>query len=207
MQVHSRESISIPRSIAAAAIDYLRWTQLVPMVTLWVFLLLMVLAMLFVSLQAEAMTALQELQARYPELAHRIAEWTGADGGTAGAMQQDGGEGRLHLTDEDIMPFVLKAWAVLALAGSALGALRARLFGPPRPTPLLRKLLIAGLMAALCVGGYFTAYHYGSEHFNDDLSSWMPTFIGLPLFAWVVSVYSLGVSHLLGRLKGWIAYG
>lgn len=207
MHTREGESISILRSIAAAAIDYLRWTQLVPMVTLWVFLLLMALTMLFVSFQSESMNLLQDLQARYPGLSENIAEWSGGDAAAPDGSAHDLGEGRLHLTDEDIMPLVLKAWAVLALVGSVLGSLRTRMFGAKPPTPLARKLLLAALLAALCTGAFFVAYHYGSEHFNDGLSSWVPMFVGLPLFVWVVSVYSLGVSHLLGRLKRWIEAG
>jgi hypothetical protein len=200
------ESASILRSIATAGIDYVRWTQLVPMVTVWVFMVLMAVAMLFVTFQTESMTLMQELQLRYPELTERIAGWAG---NPALANTHDSGapEGSLHFSDEDIMPFVLKAWAVLALVGSLLGALRNRIFGPKPPTPLLRKLLLAALFAALCSGAFFAAYHFGGEHFNDGLSSWLPLFVGIPLFAWVVSVYSLGVSHLLGRLNRWIEAG
>ena len=50
----STAAVSVPRLLVGLAIDYFRWTQLVPMITVWAFLLLMIGAMLLVNFQQQS---------------------------------------------------------------------------------------------------------------------------------------------------------
>lgn len=73
--------------------------------------------------------------------------------------------------------------------------LRTLVFGPREPMRLKRKLLLAAVPAAGCAALFAVAYFFGSEEFDGGALGWMPMFAALPLGVWLVSAYSLAVTH------------
>ena len=204
--------------VVAAGAAYLRWTQLVPMLVVWAFVWIMVLALLLVNFQDQAFTAVERAAYVYedwfggnaedllgppPDQAAGPAAGGPADDGAADLPAGDAeaaGDGALHFDDEDISSWLWRYWALLSLAGWILGGLRSLVFGPREPWRLGAKLKVAAGVAALASAGMFAAWLWGSETFNGGPLGWVALFLGVPLLAWLVSAWSLSVAHLLDHL-------
>ncbi|MBW7861813.1 MAG: hypothetical protein H3C33_12020 [Rhodocyclaceae bacterium] len=196
-----REIRSLAATVVAIAIDYLRWTQLVPMVIVWGFLILLVGVMLLVSFQSDLDQAIGLVAERWPGLFARI-ETAVESFGAAGGAEAWAADGRFRFTDEDLLPWVLRGWAILALALQAATALLGLFASGPRTrTPWRRKLLASAVPAALCSTAFFAVWRFGGQTFQGELPDWLPLFVGLPLFAWLVSAWCLSVSHVLARVR------
>lgn len=170
-------------------IDYLRWTQLVPMLIAWTILLISLAAILLLNFQGIAesiLFTLMGLLERFDLLEKLPAEDQ---------------EFSISLDEGDLKGFVTKAWIVLAAIGYVLGKLLTLITGPRPMMPLRRQLLIAAMAAGITSLGFFIAYFYGSEEFTDNPAGWYALFIAGPFIVWVVSAYSLGVGHMLQRVK------
>jgi len=188
------------------AIDYFRWTQLVPMIAAWTFLLIGAGALLLVNFQEQSFTLIERGVGLYEQVFGPIEPaggnnaMAGQAGGKTVGPPAGGGEA-VRFSDQDIMPEVLSAWAWVALAGYLLGLAHTWLFGPSEPWSLGRKLVLAAIAAAGVSALMFGAYWFGSEPFHGGFSIWFFLFTGAPLLVWLVSLYSLGVGYLLERLK------
>ncbi len=201
----STDAVSVPRVLAGLAIDYFRWTQLIPMITAWTFLLLMVGAMLLVSFQQQSFSLIERGASTYERVFGPIEPGPSATpGGPAPAEQTESGaseDGVIRFSDEDFMPWVLRAWGIAALAGWLLGMLFAAVFGPREPMRLRSKLLLPGIPAAVCVVLFGVAYFFGSEEFHGSPVGWVLMFTGFPLGVWLVSACCLSVAHALDILR------
>ncbi len=212
------EHVHLVRALASLVLDYLRWTQLVPMLFAWTVLLLMVAALLLTNFQDASFALLERGIGIYERVVGPLdlgpPGATHADGGAEGASSSGpdadadadadavaGAVPATTFTDEDIMPVVLRAWALLALVGWLFGVLRSMLFGPRQPDRLWPKLRIALYIAAGCSGLMWIAFALGTSTFNGGIAGWALLFIGAPLAVWLVSVWSLGFGHLVGRLQ------
>ena len=183
--------------LAVFLIDYFRWTQLVPMIVMWGFLLITILAMSFINFQQQSIDLIESLTTwlqQYPWLYNKLAGAFESESGVSG-----------HYTEEDIIPWLLKGWALLSLVLLVGGILLRWLFGDFKSPTLGRKLFIAAIAAVICIGLFLANYFYGSERYNGSFAGWLSLFIGLPLLAVVVSAYSLSISHLLSGLSRQIA--
>lgn len=204
-QIPTSEAVSVPRVLAGLAIDYLRWTQLIPMITAWTFLLLTVGAMLLVSFQQESFSLIERGAAGYERIFGSIEPEQSAERPASETESEDrsvaAGDAAVRFSSEDFMPWVLKAWAIVALAGWLLGMLRTRIFGPREPIDLRRKLLLAAVPGISCVVLFGLAYFFGSEEFHGSTLGWMLMFTGFPFGVWLVSAYSLAVTHGLDIVR------
>lgn len=192
--------VHLVRALASLALDYLRWTQLVPMLFAWTFLLLMVAALLLTNFQDASFSLVERGIGVYERVVGPLD--LGPPGETATEIDAgDRAPPATTFTEEDILPVVLRAWALLALVGWLFGVLRSMLFGPRRPARLWPKLRIALYVAAGCSGSMWIAYALGTSAFHGSIASWALVFIGIPLGVWLVSVWSLAFGHLVGRLQ------
>jgi len=181
----------LPRQLAGLALDYLRWTQMLPMIAAWTFFGLMIAALLLTNFQDVAMPMTERLLLLVERL---FGPFDGAEFGQSDAS------GALHFTDEDILPMVYRAWALLALVAWVLGMIWRALFGARPAVPLRRTLIRAAVAAAIGVGLCLFAWAFGSETFQGGPIGWLALFVGAGLVVWLVSVYALGVSALIDRM-------
>lgn len=203
------EHVHLLRALASLALDYVRWTQLVPMLLAWTMLLLTVGALLLTNFQDASFSLIERGVGVYERWIGPIDSVAGPATDPASATQADprhqaGSENEesLRFTDEDLFPVVLRTWALLALVGWLFGVLRTLLFGPRKPTPLARKLRITFYAAAGCSGLMWIAYALGSSTFHGSVAGWAMLFIGGPLLVWGISAWSLLVGRLVRLLQG-----
>ena len=65
----------------------------------------------------------------------------------------------------------------------------------------LTPMLFTWGFALLMLGGFILNYFAVPENFNGAMAGWMFQFSLIALLVFVVSAYSLSVSHALGRLN------
>lgn len=189
-------------------LDYVRWTQLVPMVMAWAFLLIMVVALVVTNFQDQTRSVLESGVVLYESvfgplepIEEPVEKPIASDGPSADTGLADGpADGAVHFDDESLRPWVLRIWALLALVGWLLGLFRSWLFGPREPATLPTKLARAAIAAGIASGICFACWLFGSERFNGGSLGWIALFIGAPALVWFVSAWSLSLSHLLDHL-------
>lgn len=179
-------------------LGYMRWTQLTPMLLLWSFGLLMLLALTFVNFQEQTISALEfilEWLMRLPMVGERIATLlSGENTGT-------------HIATRDFRSFVLSSWAVLSLVFMLASIILSLLFGPFQPWALKRKLQIATGGTVLLLAGMAANYYAAPQNFNGEAAAWMLNFSLISLLVFVVSAYCLSASHFLGYLNNALMAG
>ena len=178
--------------LISLAIDYLRWTQLTPMLLTWGFALLMLAMLIFVNFQEQVVSALEyfiQWLMQLPLLGKYF---------TAIFSNEDT---TVHLGIDDLKTFALRAWIVISLVFMLAHMAVSALFGPFEPWSLKRKLVYAGAGSVLLLLGLVLNYFSGVQNFNGGASGWMLQFSLLSLGVFLVSTYSLSVSHALGRLN------
>lgn len=197
------EHVHLLKALASLALDYLRWTQLVPMLFGWTFLLLLVAALLVTNFQDASFSLLERGFTVYERI---LGPLDAAEPGPAAEprLETEAADAQpppTRFTDEDIMPLVLRGWALLALVGWLFGVLRTMLFGPRPPARLARRLRIAAYCAIGCSALMWLAYGLGSETFHGTALAWALLFCGVPAGVWLISAWSLGIGHLIGMLQ------
>ena len=170
----------------------MRWTQLTPMLLLWGFGLLMLLALTIVNFQELTISALEfmlEWLVQIPVVGEYIMQLLPDENSNT------------HISKSDYKSFVLSGWAVLSLVFMLAGIVLSALFGPFQPWALKSKLLLAGAATVLLLAGMVANYYAAPQNFNGDASAWMLNFSLISLLVFVVSAYCLSVSHFLGYMN------
>jgi len=182
----------ILKLLLSLGLGYMRWTQLTPMLLIWGFGLLMLLALTFVNFQEQTFTALEyllEWLMQLPVVGEHITQLL-SDESTA-----------TRITTSDFKSFVLSAWAVLSLVFMLAGFILSTLFGPFQPWTLKRKIQIAGAGVVLLLAGMAVNYFAVPQNFNGEASAWMFNFSLISLLVFGVSAYCLSVAHFLAYLN------
>jgi hypothetical protein len=178
----------IIKHLLSFGIGYLRWTQLVPMLFVWGLAVVMALAMVFVNFQQQSLTAMSsvlEWLVQLPLVGERIAAF----------FSEQNGETRI--TSEDFKSFLLRTWMISSLLFFLVGLGLSTIFGPFRPWTLKRKIALAAAASLLLLAGLSANYYAVPENFNGSASSWLFNFSMLVFIVFLVSAYSLSVSHFL----------
>ena len=173
-------------------LGYMRWTQLTPMLLLWGFGLLMVLALTFVNFQEQTISAVGfvlEWLVQLPVVGEYMTQLLPDENSNT------------HISKSDFKSFVLSGWAVLSLVFMLAGIVLSAMFGPFQPWALKRKLLIAGVGTVLLLAGMLANYYVAPQNFNGEASAWVFNFALISLLVFVVSAYCLSISHFLGYLN------
>jgi hypothetical protein len=188
----------ILRSLAGLFIDYLRWSQLVPMLVAWSFLLLALFSLALVNFQEQGFTVVELLTTLWERYAWlpRLDE--------AVVSQPDGS---MILDGDGFKRVVVSGWAGISLVLLVLGWVVRFALGPAQPRSFRWKLLWPLLGALVVWAALLAVYLFGSETFHGGAATWVLMFTGACAAAFVVSVYSLGVGHVLGQMRQTIEAG
>jgi len=186
------------RTVAALFIDYLRWTQFVPMLMAWTFLLLGLGLIALVNFQEQGVSVAERLILLWDRYS-----WLPRLDGAVSPTETGG----LSLNEEGFRSLVVSFWAGLSLVLFLLSLLRQAIFGPAEPVPFLRKLRWAASCAGLVWLGLVGTYVFGSETFQGGPLLWFFAFALACGVVVAVSAYSLGVGALLERVRNAIQPG
>ena len=190
----SEDQKVIAKVIAHFTLDYVRWTQLVPMVIGWAFAIIMVLALLLVAFQGEIDSMLTRAEPA-------IERWFGAPAEVNEAQHGDE-SGTIEITDDNIMPWIYRIWGGFAFIGWIFSMIRTKLFGPKPPKKLRKKIFHAGIASLGFVALLtFGTMVLGGTTGNTSFELMVP-FVLLPILLFVVSVWGLSISHIITKIQG-----
>lgn len=186
------------RIVVAAAIDYLRWTQLTLLILTWAIAVGAVLLIAFASYEDRAWSLLGE-SARFvtelPVVGPIFLDWIQTSAGEDGVIELSEIGGR------DVQSLVLGGWAVVS-AVFAIGAwLTGLFFRPLTPWPLPRKLKFATILCCLIPVGFTLFYLASPDRVGGGFGAVMFTACGLAVIYFLVSAWCLSLAHLLGRFR------
>jgi len=181
----------ILRSIAALGVDYVRWTQMVPMIFGWTFLILGIGILGALGFQTDIDAALQAAAAN-PEGAGFLIR-----GIEALFVRLEEGPG---LTWERFSGWVMGGWAIASLLLMLLSGVMRQLRGPRPPVALARRavwslgaLAIVWLILVLLIAGPLsTPGQTGASLLIATL--WCVVVFGL-------TVWALLVGEVLGKVR------
>ncbi|MEM6710295.1 MAG: hypothetical protein AAF648_16055 [Pseudomonadota bacterium] len=189
------------RSAAVAGLQYLRWTQFVPMVIAWAFALLGLALLMLLQFEGLVMGVLSYLPPWIVDLPG--VGWLADQAGAAAETREDGS---VRITDELLIPVILRFWAWGALVLWLLGLLREHVLGwPAAPVrPIRDRLLRWSLAVVLIAAVYALAFAFAPAAegaFWGDLA--LPIGLGA-LLLWVISAYCVVVTGVLDRAIAWV---
>lgn len=182
--------ILIAKLLVNLVLDYFRWTQLIPMILGWAFAVVMILGIMLIVFQGSIDAFLESSEPVVERILGPAPESTNAEEATA-----------LHLTEDDIVPRILKVWGWLAFAGWILSIIREKMFGPRPPGRLGRKIRISGIAAGLFTAILLITYLLIGNFSGNTMFELMVPFVLLPLLLWGVSAYGLTISYVIDELQ------
>ncbi len=186
-----RPETPILKVLLSLGLNYLRWTQLTPMLMMWGVALAMLLALTIVNFQAQTFSVIEHLLQwlmQLPVIGDRIIPLL---------TDEDSG---IHMNSGDWKSFALQLWSIISLVFMLAGMAFSAWFGPFKPWTLKRKFLIVLLGIAVLLTGFIFNYYAGPENFNGDASAWIYNFLMISLLVFIVSAYCLSISHVLRLL-------
>ena len=174
-------------------IGYFRWTQLFPMIAAWV--IGAGLLVLFV------ITANEEATGQvFESIGQRIEDVPVL------AQALDSMTEYVFSEEEANKPFfeafrsvVLKVWGIASLVFMLLAWMLDLLFGPFKPWTLRKKLKATLAACLVLVSGYFACFLANPDDFNGPTSIMVLNFLAWGAAVFVVSTWSLTISHMLGK--------
>ena len=106
-----------------------------------------------------------------------------------------------ELSVDDLKSYALRGWFFISLVFMLANMAVSSWLGAFTPWTLKRKILYAGFASLLLLAGLVWVYFAGSENFNGSMAGWMLNFSLCSLLVFLVSVYSLSISHVLDRIN------
>jgi len=176
------------KSVLSLGLNYMRWTQLTPMLITWGAALAMLGALTLINFQEQVFSGLEILLrwlTQLPVVGEYVTE-----------MMSDQSE-EAHVTTEDFKSLLLKAWSILSLVFMLVSMAVSAVFGPFQPWTLKRKLLFTSLGSLLLLAGLVSNYYANTQIFNGKASGWMLNFSLMSLAVFLISTYCLSISHFL----------
>ncbi len=175
------------RAILRLAIDYFRWTQLLPMLAAWGFLLLGLFAIALTSFEDQATALLEAFFAVFGAVYRLLPD------SLTGVAE----DGSLRLSGDDLISALSWAWFVLSGIAMIVNWLVGERLRPDFLATLSGRIKTAGFLAAGVSVLVLVIRVLVPENFGGPITAWLPTLIGGPLIVWIISVYSLSVSAAL----------
>jgi hypothetical protein len=178
--------------LLSLGLDYIRWTQLTPMLMAWGFALLVLALLVFVNFQQQAFSAMENLMQWLTQLP-MVGEYF-----TARFSVEDS---QVEIGTAELKTYALWGWFFVSLVFMLLNMALSAWLGPFQPWSLKRKIAYAGFASLLLLAALVWVYFTGSENFNGSRAGWMLNFSLWSLLVFLLSAYSLSAAHVLGRVS------
>lgn len=180
-------------------IGYFRWTQLFPMIAAWV-IAAGVLMLTVVSVNEEATGQIMESVGQKIEAVPGLSRAFGAMFDYVFSEE----EAEKH-PFEAFKSVVLKAWGIASLGLMLLAWLLGMIFGPFKPWTLRKKLKVTLLACLGLETGYFACFLAFPDQFHGQTSIIIMNFLVWGVAVFLLSTWSLTISHMLGKWQQAIA--
>lgn len=182
----------IVRFAAGWLVDYLRWTQVVPMIIAWLLVLLLLVGTSLVNFQQQAFTLLDSLLLWWSS-----QSWLPQPPESGQTIDND----HIQIGLQTLKSWALRIWLGLSVVLFLWGFLRQHSSKPPPPPRFKRQILIVSVAAGLVFIAFILNYLFGSETFNGSRAQWMFSFAAFAFLPWLVSLYSLTANYILGQIS------
>jgi hypothetical protein len=187
----SEDLRQMARTAVGLGLEYFRWTQFLPMLFAWAFLLGAILLLSFLSFQQEGLAVLEVVASLWtrlpwlPEVESLIS------------VREDGS---MDIQEGEIRALVIRGWLGISFIGMVLGQARRWIWGPRPPRSLRRKLLllVSGLGGAWAALLFLVLGPLGTP--NETVRSVVILTIGCSVVG-VISTYSLLVGTAVDRVR------
>jgi hypothetical protein len=180
----------ILRAVLRLAIDYFRWTQLIPMLACWGFLLAFCFAIMLTSFESQGVAAFEMI----------AAVIFGAMAILPDALVQRGPDGSIGLSGDELIDIAAWLWFLLSIIAMLINWAVGERLRPRFLRTLSGRLKTAGVAAAFVGVTLIAVRVFVPENFNGSFVSWLPPLVGVPVIVWIVSAYSLCMSAMLSLL-------
>jgi len=183
---------NIVKGILSLGIDYIRWTQLTPMIMIWGVVLLLFSAMFIVNFQNQTMSTMETLLNGFFQLPVI---------GESAKKYITSGNGNHHFSTAEIKSWILSAWSLASLFFMFINILSSSIRKPSKPWTLKQKIKIVFLAALLLFTGFILNYYANPKNFKGEAGGWIFNFSLISLIVFMISSYSLIISHFLNYIK------
>ena len=181
------------RIALGGVVEYFRWTQLVPLFTAWLVTIVLVVLMLLVAFQGSVESMLADFESRVDLepwlywLANRMPE---SDSGATVSVDSD-----------RFARWIGGAWAGFSAVLFVGSGIRRSVWGAP-PRRSMRWKLGWVLAAAGVIWGILQLMRILAPiPFGDSVTRWALVTAAMLLVVVMISTWSLGVSHVLARVR------
>jgi hypothetical protein len=179
------------RAAIGLVIDYFRWTQLVPMLACWAFLLACLFAFILTSFESQSIAALEAVVAIALQVVALVPE----------GLIPRAPDGSIELSEDELLDFATWSWFLLSMLAMLINWIAGERLRPAFLAKLSGRIKSAGIATILVSGALISVRIAAPANFNGSLVSWLPFLIGAPVLVWIVSVYSLSVSAALSLVE------
>ena len=190
---NSSDFMLIAKLLAKLGLDYVRWTQLIPMVIGWAFALIMIFGISLVAFQGSIDAMIERAEPTIERILGPVTE-------TPAEENSPDESATIKLTEDDIVPWIYRIWGGLALLGWIFSIIRTKLFGPKPSRKLKRKI---GITAIACIAytGILILFNLSIGDFSGNTGpELLVFFVLLPILLFIVSVWGLSISHIIDKL-------
>jgi len=173
-------------------ISYFRWTQLTPLFVVRGGAILMLAVVVFAGFEEQSISAMESFLVwllHLPVVGEALLPYLSSEYAAE------------HPPSVSFKTFLLRIWGIASLVFMLTGLLISAVFGPFTPWTLKRKMALLGICTAVLMAGMIATYFASSGNFNGSTFRWMLQFFLIALLVFLVSSYSLVVSHGLQRLN------
>jgi len=176
-------------------IGYFRWTQLFPMIAAWA-IGAGLLILFVITADEEATGQVIESVGQRVEAVPVLAQALGSTFDYVFSEE----EADKH-PFEAFKSVVLKVWGIVSLVFMMLAWLLDLLFGPFKPWTLKKKLKVTLVACLVLEASYFACFLANPDDFNGPISIMVLNFLVWGVAVFLISTWSLTISHMLGKLQ------
>jgi len=183
---------NILKSSLTLGIDYIRWTQLTPMIMTWGFILILFIAMVFVNFQDQTEATMETLLNsifQLPIIGESVKQYITTE------------NNNYHITTAEVKSWIFTVWSIGSLIFMIIGSLLSYIRKPANPRTLKQKIKMTFFAVLLLFVGFMLNYYTEPTNFNGAASGWILNFSLISVMVFIVSSYSLSVSHFLNYLN------
>jgi len=186
-------AIGAVRLVLGGVVEYFRWTQLLPLFTAWLVATLGVIVVVLVSFQGNVDAMLGALQAR-------AQDWPWLER-LAGRIPDPNTDGPVPVDSGRVTRWIGGAWMGFSAVLFVGSGIRRSLWGAPSRRSLRQSLSVVLAALGIYWGILQVVRALAPISFGDSHARWAVMTGAMLLLVVVVSTWSLGVSHLLHRVR------